>query len=77
MRASGAEAALRGNTLTVDALVAAMEELQHDISPGNTPGGYLPCSANPPRCDSSMKERTGASARVMSPLICRQVVAGL
>ena len=42
MRACGAEAALRGNDLTVDALVTAMEELQHDISPGNTPGVCLP-----------------------------------
>ena len=41
IRASGAEAALRGNALTVDALVTAMEELQHDISPGNTPGVCL------------------------------------
>ncbi len=38
-RAAGAEAALIGNALSVDALVTAMEELQHDIRPGNTPGG--------------------------------------
>ena len=37
--AAGAEAALKGNALSVDALVTAMEELQHDIHPGNTPGG--------------------------------------
>ena len=38
VRATGAEAALKGNTLSVEALVTAMEELQHDISPGDTPG---------------------------------------
>ena len=50
MRASGAEAALRGKALTVDALVTAMEELQHDISPGDTPGVQLPRSAVPSLC---------------------------
>lgn len=39
IRAAGAEAALRGKALSMDALVTAMEELQHDIRPGNTPGG--------------------------------------
>ncbi len=38
VRAAGAEAALKGNALSVDALVTAMEELQHDIDPGNTQG---------------------------------------
>ncbi len=38
VRAAGAESALKGNILSVDALVTAMEELQHDISPGDTPG---------------------------------------
>ena len=38
VRAAGAESALKGNILSVDALVIAMEELQHDISPGDTPG---------------------------------------
>ena len=47
LRAHGAEAALRGKALTVDALVMAMEELQHDISPGNTPGMRLARSAVP------------------------------
>ncbi len=38
IRAAGAEAALTGNALSMEALVAAMEELQHDIRPGDTPG---------------------------------------
>ena len=36
VRAAGAEAALKA--LSVDALVTAMEELQHDINPSDTPG---------------------------------------
>ena len=40
VRAARAEAALKGNALSMDTLVTAMEELQHDIDPGNTPGMY-------------------------------------
>ena len=37
-RAECTEAALAGRALDVDTLVAALEQLQHDIEPGNTPG---------------------------------------
>lgn len=47
VRAARAEAALKGNALSVDTLVTAMEELQHDIDPGNTPG--VPHPGMPPR----------------------------
>ena len=38
VRAARAEAALKA--LSVDALVSAMEELQHDINPGDTQGPH-------------------------------------
>lgn len=41
-RAASAEAAVAGRALDVDSLTAALEQLQHDIDPGNTPGAR-PC----------------------------------
>ena len=67
MRACGAEAALKGNTFTVDALVTAMEELQHDISPGNTPGLCLLRIATAFSVRQWHEAERKASAKLTSP----------
>ena len=67
MRASGAEGALRGKALTVDALVAAMEELQHDISPGNTPGRCLLWSAAPSPMLQQHVQEQGSLCKIDEP----------